>query len=117
VNNVCNVIKTGDVVTLNMDGSIEVLAERRGEDSPMRSSEAETAAADAAANTATIHQLKVRHDGVARRIDRRAMKGALSDRRQQPRTEANGEPAMDRRQANRLANALSLRDHYLKKAS
>jgi len=120
VNNVCNVIKTGDVVTLNMDGSIEVLAERREQDSPMRDAsgaEVGEAFADDSDKDNVYHLDKARGADIARRTERRAMKGSLSDRRAEARRDENGQLAVDRRAENRLANVRSLRAAYLKKAS
>ena len=121
VNNVCNVIKTGDIVTLNMDGSIDMVAERRNEDSPMRSGAAAgQAGSDHStdqSNTSIYLLDKARSADVAHRIDRRNEKSRLGDRRSTPRYDANGVLAMDRRYANRIANAESLRKLAQKKAS
>jgi len=120
VNNVCNVIKTGDVVTLNLDGSITVTAERRSRSSQMRQgapAEQENHP-DEEQSQATIYSInQARRSKVTSREDRRAMKAALSDRRSEPRLDANGVVAVDRRKANRIENARSLRNVPLKKAS
>ncbi len=124
VNNVCNVIKTGDVLTLNMDGSIEILAERRDGDSAMREESADQAAvasqhanAETATSAKIYHMEKARRADVNRRVERRAMKAGLTDRRAEARYDEQGALVPDRRQANRIANARSLRAHALKKAS
>ena len=63
------------------------------------------------------HMNKARIADVTHRVDRRAAKSRLADRRSTPRYDANGELALDRRQANRIANARSLRKVALQKAS
>jgi len=123
VSGICNQLKTGDVVTLKLDGSIEIGIERRDEASPMREAEvveqsavpsSDTVKATVMAADSNVYQLSDRklfrfHRGQ----ERRALKENLGDRRVEPRVSASGETQPDRRAANRAANLASI----LKKAS
>ncbi len=141
-----NQLKTGDIVCMKLDGSIERVENRRDGESAMRQAESETpehnavasidtaeipvqtaqqlssqAAAnnDVVANTEVknaeadmcqIYELdEVRMQKMKRRIDRRATKGQIGDRRSSLRLDANGEPQRDRRAANRAANIEAFR--------
>ena len=126
VTGICNRLETGDVITLKLDGSIEIVAERRNNDSPMRNA-AEGASSDGEAtpDAALVSQTVDTSGGnvyhlsdrklfrFQRGIERRAMKDRLGDRRVEPRVTAAGELEQDRRAANRAANLTSM----LKKAS
>lgn len=126
VTGICNRLQTGDVITLKLDGSIEIVAERRNEGSPMRndavdaSTESQTApeaailsAAGEASGRNVYHLSDRKLFRFQKGIERRAMKERLGDRRSETRVMATGEVEVDRRAANRAAN-LSI---MLKKAS
>jgi len=101
VNNVCNLIKSGDQITLNLDGTIDINGA-----SAQEGSDAETSELPDKTNAADVTE----------RIDRRSAKSELSDRRSEPRYHKDtGGILTDRRKENRLANVRSLRDGYIDK--
>lgn len=113
VSNVCNQLQSGDVVRLALDGSITRLDDRRDASSPMRSAESQVSAAasqddsgdEPVEESVNVYPLS---DSIRfryqQRIERRALKDRLGDRRAQARYTATGELQPDRRLANRLAN-------------
>ena len=118
VDGACRTLATGDIVTLNLDGSIERVEKRRENDAPEQgvvtdagaraSAEADAAldrdapfeadSAGAADTTESVTRFPVEE-----RVERRAERG---ERRAVPRLGASGELQPDRRHANRVANAL-----------
>ena len=105
VGGACRRLSTGDVVTLGADGTIEVRAERRASGSV--SGAAPGVAFGAAGAASGAFRPPVRHVAP---LERRAMKGALGDRRSAVRLTADGVPEPDRRAANRLRNLSVYRD-------
>ena len=103
VDGACRRLSTGDVVTLGADGTIEVRENRRASGTvPGAAAGAGSGAAFGTAGVASgAFRLPVRHTAP---LERRAMKGALGDRRSIVRMTAGGEPERDRRAANRLRN-------------
>jgi len=67
--------------------------------------------------TAIDHLAKIRSINVERRVERRIARSDGSDRRAEIRSDANGEPKLDRRAEVRMANALSLANRATKKAA
>jgi len=126
VNNVCNVIKTGDVLTLHLDGSIEIMAEHQLK----KPAEEKAAAVDTAAPVTKVSEqskpaskpkvvpiTQAKKSSLQVRLNRRAAKGELNDRRRSHRLNESGSIQEDRRKANRIANALSIGAEGRKKAS
>ena len=113
VKGVCTELTTGDVVKLNLDGSVELQENRRQSSSPMRKEHAMPNVDQQAVNDDKIIQFYRLSEAKIAKIkagaERRAMKDRLSDRRHAPRIAADGEFQQDRRAANRAA--------LLKKAS
>ncbi len=107
VKGVCSELTTGDVVKLNLDGSVEVQENRRESRSPMRKENAMPNATQQALNDDNIVQFYRLSEAKIAKIkagaERRAMKDRLTDRRKAPRVAANGEIQQDRRAANRAA--------------
>ena len=113
-NGICQQLKTGDVVKLQLDGNITLVEDRRSEDSLLRANESVEAASVQAQHTnqqdlteaeCTVYQLteeKIKR--FRRRTERRALKNRISDRRATVRTNASGEIQQDRRASNRAAN-------------
>ena len=118
---VCDRLNSGDVIRMDLAGSVEILKERRAEFSVMRknSSTKDSETAKAAENQPStlhsepsmdIYQLSENKLFSFRKsMDRRALKERLGDRRSEVRMTAQGEVEPDRRLANRLANAEQMR--------
>jgi len=117
VSGVCNRLNTGDVIRMDLAGSVEILEERRAGDSVMRQGSTTkvsdtTQAAENQPSTLTseqsmnIYQLSENKlFRFQKSIERRALKDRLGDRRSEVRVSAQGDVEPDRRLANRLANA------------
>ena len=101
VDGACRRLSTGDVVTLGADGTIELREERRA------SGTASGTASEAASAASGAFRPPVRRVAP---LERRAMKGALGDRRSAVRLTASGTPEPDRRAANRARNLSVYRD-------
>ncbi|MEE9322399.1 MAG: PEP/pyruvate-binding domain-containing protein [Granulosicoccus sp.] len=121
---ICQTIKTGDVITLALDGSIERVEERRAPTSPMRNSSAdddlkstEIKAIGKAAGSNDYRLSSQKLFRFQKGIERRVMKERLGDRRLEPRHLASGEVIPDRRAANRAALRAENSAAILKKAS
>ncbi|ASJ70169.1 PEP/pyruvate-binding domain-containing protein [Granulosicoccus antarcticus] len=121
VTGICQRLNTGDVIRMTLSGSVEILEEQR---KSVAGSSAAVLSQDAEAGTnkvSKIEQALQSEEEAARvdiyqltshrlfkyqqRIERRAMKDSLGDRRAQPRLTASGEAEPDRRAANRAANS------------
>ncbi|MEE9334510.1 MAG: PEP/pyruvate-binding domain-containing protein [Granulosicoccaceae bacterium] len=117
VKGICTQINTGDVVTLKLDGSVEISENRREEASPMRREQSMQEQKPFVASDDTIIEFYRLTEAKIARInkgnERRALKDRLSDRRSELRITASGDAELDRRAANRAANSATL----LKKAS
>lgn len=118
VNGVCQRLQTGDVVRMTLSGSVEKLDERRSPVSALRSGSLADAANDNSMDELSegerdqrnVYQMSARKlFSYSQSVERRAMKQRITDRRSAPRESATGGLQPDRRLANRLANAETLR--------
>ena len=102
VPNVCQSLESGDVVRMTLSGSVVMVEERRTNPT----SELAGSEFDADKVLPMAESMRFRQNQTA---ERRAMKQSLGDRRASVRMTASGEPEIDRRAANRLANAMMMR--------
>jgi phosphohistidine swiveling domain-containing protein len=122
VSGICQSLQTGDVVTLKLDGAIELVENRREEKSAMRSESfakvnnsigLHPAIATDSAIATIYHLTAARLSQFQLHQQRRAQKNRLSDRRSSLRIDGSGDVQDDRRALNRAANRAAM----LKKAS
>ena len=119
VEGICQSINTGDVVKLKLDGSVDILENRRSTESPLRENTGlpltNIDSADAVeSQIVNVYQLSAHKLNVIHRTtERRAIKNQLGDRRNTPRMLVNGDLQPDRRAANMSATLAAMR----KKAS
>lgn len=122
VSGICQSLQTGDVVTLKLDGAIELVENRREKKSAMRSEsfasgndsiELHPAIATDSAIATIYHLTAARLGQFQLHQQRRAQKNRLSDRRSSLRVDDSGNIQDDRRAQNRAANRAAM----LKKAS
>ena len=124
VNGICNRLQTGDVVRMMLTGLVVVLSNRRESDSTLHSDRLEEAVdsptndpTDDSSNDSWLpasegepeqsrrYKLSARRlFSYSQRMDRRAMKLRISDRRAEQRFNEKGEKQVDRRLVNRLGN-------------
>jgi len=124
VHGISRTLSTGDLVTLNLDGTIERLDERRADEpsvigrlharAPARptlgtagQAKAETVHVSAIEQDRSAEQIVLPHRRFQRAAERRALKARLDDRLDSPRVEAGERHPADSRATTRAANALS----------